>query len=363
MVSPDFSTRPVPSSLTNIRVATAGEALIDMVMQDDGRLLPCAGGATYNLSRALGQQSVPTLYLNPLSQDCLGQSLRAGLQRAGVALAQPQPVAAPTALAMVALDAAGKASYSFYRDGVADRQITTQMLQACCAPSVAPGLALVATGCLALLPEDQAHYLPWLRMERARGRCVVVDANLRPAVAADMPSYQASVHAALQEAHVIKVSDEDLMVLGLADTVAAAGPIAAARSLLQRTRAQLLALTLGAQGAVLLSRAGPAWQAQEAQPVTVVDTVGAGDCFLAGLIAALLDDPSLLTALSTQPSDHTQDHTQPSQLLTRRGAQALLHRAIATASLCIQVTGCVPPNAAQLQQRMTKVALRLHGAN
>ena len=49
--------------------------------------------------------------------------------------------------------------------------------------------------------------------------------------------------------------------------------------------------TLGPDGAWLLQRDGLAVHAREDAPITVVDTVGAGDCFLAGLITALLARP------------------------------------------------------------------------
>ena len=56
-----------------LRVATAGEALFDLIEEPDGRLKPCAGGAVYNLTRALGLQGVGTQYLNPLAGDMLGR--------------------------------------------------------------------------------------------------------------------------------------------------------------------------------------------------------------------------------------------------------------------------------------------------
>ncbi|RZJ55873.1 MAG: hypothetical protein EON49_18850, partial [Acidovorax sp.] len=95
-----------------VLVATAGEALFDLIEEADGRLKPCAGGAVYNLTRALGLQGVGTLYLNPLSGDLLGRQLAQGLHDADVALAAPAPVREPSALAIAALDAEGKASYS-----------------------------------------------------------------------------------------------------------------------------------------------------------------------------------------------------------------------------------------------------------
>ena len=265
MVFPVQSAGSAPTSSAPtaplLRVATAGEALFDLIEEPDGRLKPCAGGAVYNLTRALGLQGMGTLYLNPLSGDMLGRQLARGLHDAGVALAAPTPVRAPSALALAALDAEGKASYSFYRDGVADRRVDAATMTAQCAAQ--PALKMVVTGCLARVADDSPKYLPWRKAQRAAGRLVVVDANLRPAIVPDMAAYQASVMAALGEADIVKVSDDDLSILGFMNP----DPLVAARALLAKTPARWLALTLGARGAVFLARDGGAWQAGESQPV------------------------------------------------------------------------------------------------
>ena len=104
MVFPIQTSDSTPARRTQpLQVATAGEALFDLIEEPDGRLKPCAGGAVYNLTRALGLQGVGTLYLNPLSGDMLGRQLARGLHDAGVALAAPAPVRAPSALALAAL--------------------------------------------------------------------------------------------------------------------------------------------------------------------------------------------------------------------------------------------------------------------
>ncbi|MBT9465723.1 PfkB family carbohydrate kinase [Hydrogenophaga sp.] len=328
-----------PTPPATLKVATAGEALIDLIEDADGRLRPCAGGAVYNLTRALGLQGVGTLYLNPLAGDRFGRLLAEGMAQAGVALAQPQPVHEPTSLAVVGLDAQGKASYSFYREGVADRQVSAPgLIAACEAPPGLPDLRIAVTGCLALVAEDSAKYLPWLQAQRAAGRLVVVDANLRPAIVPDMSAYRSSVMAALQQAHLIKVSDDDLDTLG----VPGGDALAKASALLAGTRAQWLALTLGAGGAVLLARDGHAWHCAESTPVTVVDTVGAGDCFLAGLLVALLQRPAL------QRSAHADELR-----LNASDAQHLLAHAVASASLCVMQTGCTPPSLPEVVARTT----------
>jgi len=308
---------------------------MDLIQEADGRLRPCNGGAVYNLTRALGLQGVGTLYLNPLSQDRFGRGLAHDIAAAGVTLAHTAPAHQPTSLAIVGVDGAGKASYSFYREGVADRQVSAAEMTAQC--TALPALKMVVTGCLALVADDSAKYLPWLQAQRAAGRLVVVDANLRPAIVPDMAAYRASVMAALGEAHLVKVSDDDLAVLGFSH----ADPLDSARALLARTPARWLALTLGARGAVLLAHDGTVWQARESQPVKVADTVGAGDCFLAGLLAALLDRPSMQAARCAD--DLSLDNTD---------AQALLAHAIASASLCVMQTGCVPPSRQQVVQHL-----------
>lgn len=350
---------PIPAD--GARVATAGEALMDLIGLPDGRLQPCDGGAVYNMTRALGLQGVGTVYLNPLSRDRFGRGLQEAIHAAGVRLAREAPVHEPTSLAVVAVDAQGKASYSFYREAVADRQVSAaQLIEDCQAE---PALQVVATGCLALMAEDQDKYLPWLQAERGAGRLVVVDANLRPAVVPDMDAYCASVMHALAQAHVVKASDDDLRELGFGQD----DPLEAGRALMRRLpQARWLALTLGAKGAVLMARAdaGPlaataasasasasgaggtdaalrVWSAQETVPVAVADTVGAGDCFIAGLLAALLACPGVAQAANVEAMRVSDEEL----------ASVLAH-AVASASLCVMQTGCQPPTREQVLARL-----------
>ena len=315
-----------------VQVATAGEALIDLIAGPDGRFEPCLGGAVYNLTRALARQGVETLYLNPLSRDRFGRQLAAALAQDGVHLANPMPVQQVTSLAVVNVDANGHPDYAFYRQGVADRAITAALLTQAC--TQAESLSLVCTGALALAPEDADTYLPWLAAQRQAGRTVVMDANLRPSVMPNLAQYRHHVLTALQYADVIKASDEDLVHLDLPG----ANSQAQAQHLLQHSRANVLALTLGAKGAALLTRNGQVFQARELASLVVVDTVGAGDCFLAGLVTAMLEH-QLPADWGTTP---VQDQV----------ANTLLGSAIASASLCVMRRGCVPPTRPEVLQRL-----------
>ena len=324
---------PMSESTLPLRVAVAGEALIDLVALADGHYQPCLGGAVYNLARALACQGVGTLYLNPFSRDRFGRDLQAQLLRDGAQLAHPEPVPQATSLAVVGLDAEGHPDYAFYREGVADRQVSVQGLTQALAGQ--PGLDLVCTGGLALDARDADIYLPWLQAQRAAGRCVVVDANLRPSVMPDLAAYRQHVLTVLAQAHIVKVSDEDLLHLAVPGDTA----LQRALHLQRQSGCPWLLLTLGAEGACLLTGAGEAWQACEADTLAVIDTVGAGDSFLAGLLAALLRRlPSPLGAVNW------------ADLLLRWSgdeAQALLGHALACASLCVRQRGCVPPHWAE----------------
>lgn len=312
---------------TNLRIAIAGEALIDLISEADGRFSPCLGGAVYNLSRALARQGVGTLYLNPFSSDTFGKALMQQMLSDGVVLSRTQPIQALTSLAVVNLNRDGHPSYAFYRDGVADRQVTTAQLNADC-DQHANSLELVCTGALALDPRDQGVYLPWLIAQKQAGKCIVVDANLRPSVMPDLANYRHCIHSFLKVADIIKMSDEDLEALNVPGHTA----LEKAQQLLQSSNAKLFALTLGAEGAYLLTPNGGLYYGKESAKLNIIDTVGAGDSFLAGLLAALANLSTRSTPIAALL-----------EALDQRQAHTMLGHAIASASLCVQARGCVPP--------------------
>jgi fructokinase len=298
----------------------AGESLIDLVTGSNGSLVPVPGGAPYNFARALALQGVPTGYMNPFSEDAFGASLRRALAASG---AQHLGCTStyPTSLAVVTSDGHGQPHYSFYRDRVADRDMDLATLLAA-APETATGFH---TGGLALVPPDDALVMAALQHFRARGALCTVDVNMRMQLAHSMgigaSRYRDAALAIVSTAHVAKVSDEDLHHLGFSGA-----PQVAAKALLHRG-CRLVVLTLGAGGAWAI---GPQEQVfRESETVDIVDTVGAGDCFFAGFIAALYH---------AEVQQDLRDRTPPAGVL----AQALRHASIC-AAIDIGRKGCAPP--------------------
>ena len=301
-------------------IATLGEALVDMIEQPDGRFQACLGGSVFNSAIGLARQGVPTAYLNPLSTDKFGGRFAALLAASDVLPAAPAPSPRPTSLAIVSVDANGAPTYAFHRERVADRDVSAASL----IDSFPLQMKLLHTGGLALVPEDGDTLLPALRAAAERGALISIDANLRPLVADDLPRYLGAVTQALKLAHIVKVSDEDLAHLGLD----AADLEQVANALFHESSVQLIAVTRGGQTASLMTRTRRIELPTPAN-LALVDTVGAGDCFQAGLIAYLYRAGALAGADSLQELD--QD--------TLHGA---LQHAICAASVNVMRAGCDP---------------------
>ena len=286
--APDaFADRPAPNP-NRCDVVVAGEALIDLIQRPDGSLLPHLGGSPWNLARALGRLGCAVSYLNPLSTDDFGNQLLAALQDSRV-VCKGGRSRLPTSLAVVKVDAKGHPDYAFYREGVADRDLVPADLLA----QWPEGAALFHVGSLAVMPPDGHAWLTTLSSLVARGVSTSIDINMRPRVASDAAAYARLSRQILALGRVVKVSDEDLQALELPGD-----PLAQARALLNDVT-QVVVLTLGAHGAWGLTRAGERFQTPAS--VSVVDTVGAGDCFYAGFLAHLIEQGAFGAAGAPAP--------------------------------------------------------------
>ncbi len=299
-------------------IFTLGEALVDMIeVPPDLLFVPALGGSVANFTVAVARQGASVTYLNNLSADFFGQRFAKWMQNAGVAIAAKKPSAQPTSIAFVSKDSDNKPTYSFIRNGVADRSATTRQL----IHRMADKPQLIHTGCLALVPADLKKTLQVLSAAKSQGALVSIDANLRPSVATS-PSYVAGVLTALAVADIIKVSDDDCLLMGIEPTVESVR-----KRLMGKRGASCVALTLGAKGAWLLTQQQAVFCAPP-KGLRVKDSVGAGDCFFAGLVATLNQSQLLSRKALSNMSDSVM--------------KASLGHAIAAASISVQRVGCDP---------------------
>lgn len=258
-------------------ILSCGEALIDFLPHRMGAVAayrPAPGGSLYNVAVGLGRLGVPAGFLGGLSSDFFGDMLLQGLAASGVSDAYVARLERPSTLAFVSLDT-DEPHYAFYDEGAADRSWTGAADVA-----LAPTVRALHFGSLALLREPAASaYESLLLRERARGRLLSLDPNIRAAMVRDEPAYRARLDRAIAAADVVKVSaiDLDWLAPGADAARVAAGWLERGPS--------LVVLTRGGRGPVAY-RAGGTIE-ERAAPAQVVDTVGAGDSFMAGLLAFL----------------------------------------------------------------------------
>lgn len=260
-------------------ILCCGEALIDMLPATlaDGRraFVPHAGGAVFNTAIALGRLGAPVGLFTGLSEDLFGRMLAAELAASRVQTDLVVRSARPTTLAFVEL-ADGQARYHFHDENTAGRMLTRADL-----PDLPATAGALFFGGISLACEPAADAYAALLHRQAGQRVVMIDPNIRPAFIADPARYRARLAGMLARADIVKVSEEDLDWL-------APGPA----PLADRARAligqgpQLVVVTRGAAGAVGFHASG-AEVAVPPCPAEVVDTVGAGDSFNAGLLACL----------------------------------------------------------------------------
>ncbi|MDN2565186.1 carbohydrate kinase [Aquibium sp. A9E412] len=258
-------------------ILCCGEALIDMLPCESAEGLPAfapqAGGSVFNTAVALGRLGAPVGFFGGLSSDFFGDILRDTLVGSGVDLRHAVRCDRPTTLAFVQ-HSGGRPRYAFFDEASAGRMLTRKAL-----PALADDTDAVFFGGISLAAEPVAGALEALLVREARRRVVMLDMNVRPAFVADAARYRARLARLVARCDILKLSHEDLAwYAGPGD------PEAQARALLQAGPSVVL-LTRGADGA---SAHTAAHRLEAAPPPTaVVDTVGAGDAFDAGVLAVL----------------------------------------------------------------------------
>ncbi|MEV6695140.1 carbohydrate kinase [Micromonospora sp. NPDC051196] len=262
-------------SRPGLGVTVLGEAVVDLVQAPDGRFTAHPGGSPLNVAVGLARLGVPAALLARFSTSRFGRQLRTHAEGNGVDLRHAVDTDDPATLAIASLRGDGVAAYDFYVEGTADWQWRDEELS----PALT-GRGILHTGSLAVFLSPGADRVAdALHTARARGALISIDPNIRPGLIGTPAQARARIEHLAALAHLVKASEEDVAWLY---------PGRPVEDVLRHWRdlgAALAVVTLGADGALALS--GTRRFRQPAPAVEVVDTIGAGDAFTAGLLAEL----------------------------------------------------------------------------
>ncbi|SFL42480.1 carbohydrate kinase family protein [Shimia haliotis] len=266
-------------------ILCCGEALIDLIpsptVSGEAGFVPHSGGAVFNTAISLGRLGAGAGLLSGLSSDLFGQQLLRDLQASHVDTSHLVISHRPTTLAFVHLSD-GQATYSFFDENSAGR-----MLQVTDFPEISPEVSVLYFGGISLACEPGADAYAALAKQGKDDKVIVLDPNIRTGFIGDEARFRARLNLMLSCADIVKVSDEDLHWMFPGDD-----PVDQKISRILSEGAKLAILTEGGDGASAWTATGQTAQVP-VTPVQVVDTVGAGDTFNAGVLACL-DKRSLL---------------------------------------------------------------------
>ncbi len=300
------------------RILVLGEALIDIVVAADGTSTSYVGGSAANVAVALARLGVGVELGTSFADDEYGDRIGAHLEAEGVRLAVDARRLERTSTAVARLGADGSASYAFeidWRLGVPDLSRMPAALHVCSIGAlIDPGAEVVSDV-----------------VERcAQATTITYDINLRSAVTGTGPRVAEQIERLVARCTIVKASDEDLTDLRPDRTVEES-----ALALLANGPAAVV-VTRGADGASVWTSQGRVDVASP--PAVVVDTIGAGDTFMAGLITAL-GDRDFLGA------------TGPTRIaaLDANSWERILGFAAAAAAVTVSRSGANPPRRAELE--------------
>ena len=291
-----------------------GEALIDIVHRVDGSTNEHVGGSPANVAFGLGRLGHATTLAPWIGADARGDAIRDRCVASSVSLLPSAREASHTSTAIAKLDETGAASYIF--------DIESRV------PEVPTDLIYghVHTGSIAAVLEPSGTQVRQV-LASARGSATVsYDPNARPTLMGDPAEVVTVVEERVALSDVVKASDEDAAWLypgrSLEDVALRWHELGAS----------LVVITAGAEGA-LASLAGANPMRVLAAKTTVVDTVGAGDSFMSGLLSGLID-----AGLLGSPAAR--------ERLANAGFEDIapaISRALATAAVTVSKAGAYAP--------------------
>jgi fructokinase len=253
------------------RVLVIGEMLIDIVRTPDGAVAEFVGGSPANVAMGLARLGHPVDFATVLGEDDRGARCVSLLEDTGVDLLPGSLHPEATSTADATIDDSGAATYLFDLHW----DLPTVDLPA--------GTAHVHIGSIATTLEPGEVEVTAALVRARPGATTSYDPNIRPSIMGAPDVVRARVEELVRLSDVVKASDEDLAYLYAGESPSAV------MARWAQLGPGLVLVTMGGHGVTYRVSATGEEGREPARADTVVDTVGAGDSFMAGLVSGLLD--------------------------------------------------------------------------
>lgn len=264
-------------------VTAFGEALIDMIAQIDGAYVPVPGGSPMNVAVALGRQGINSSIVTPISTDEFGKMLIRHMENSNVDTSRVTFTKAPTTIAIASMDILGEAKFSFYIDGCSQGELGYEVLS----EQVGDVDFLFVGGSFALVVEHMTksfdELFAFVRSSQ-KPKTIFFDPNIREAVIGDSwDLVRNNFERWVSGSTIVKASDVDLNWL-----YPGVPYQELATEWIERFDLNLAIVTRADKGAQAFTKTESV--NMPAKAVNVVDTLGTGDAFSAGVIKWLIDN-------------------------------------------------------------------------
>lgn len=251
-------------------IACYGEGLIDFTQQREA-FVPHPGGSPYNVAIALGRLGSSVEFCSQLSNDMFGKQLYHYLKNNHVGVQNVVFSDAPSTLAFVSTPNNAEPEYAFFSNDAADVALNEQ------STVLKTGAEIHHFGSISLMQEPCGTY--WEKAILSLEGFISFDPNIRPGLIKNRDSYLQRFNHVLSRTTLLKLSTVDLEWLAPEKTTAEFIQLAFSSGV------RMVAITSGNEGAWLYT---PEFTLhQQAMSVKVVDTIGAGDTFMAGFLSVI----------------------------------------------------------------------------
>lgn len=307
----------------NTRVLVIGEVLIDVVRSPDGTWTEHVGGSPANVATGLARLRHQTDFATTFGRDARGADCLAHMKAHGVEVLPSSRTGDPTSVADATIDETGAATYRF------DLHWNLQRVP------LRSGVGHLHTGSIAATETPGASMVLSTLVEARPDATISYDPNARPSIMGDPDAVRGHMEAIIALSDLVKASDDDVGWLYPGRTV---------EDVLEHWHtlgASFTVVTLGSEGVVYRAPSnGEVCRASAlvADASSVVDTVGAGDSFMAGLVSGLLD-AGLLGSVEARSAlaEATADEVRPA-----------VERALTTSAVTVRHHGAYSPTRHEL---------------